>query len=136
MAEEQNLPLPEALRALRPNSIWSWEGVNLEGLNWQDIQADRPSDSEIIEKAKEIQAALPWKKLREERDRRMKAVDWITLRSVRTGDPIPADWAEYMQSLADITSTQTPTLVAGQVSGVTWPTRPDGKPPLDGFRTR
>lgn len=122
------LPLPQAISTLSPGRAWSLTGDNVSGLNWQDDPAFRPSDAAIIEKAEEIFAQLPFKILRKQRDARMREVDWVTLRSMRTGDPIPNEWKEYMQSLADITETSEPKLVNGLLIGVNWPNRPDGKP--------
>ena len=55
---------------------------------------------------------------RVERDRRMAAADWVTLRSVRTGQPIPADWAAYLQALADVPE------LPGFPTAFDWPTPP------------
>lgn len=132
--DEENLPLAQALYILRPNCVWSMEGDSYEGISWQDDPAQKPTKDEVIAKAREILAELPYRRLRAERDLRMKAVDWVTLRSVRTGEPISQEWRAYMQALADITETQTPVLGPDRVLLVTWPIRPDGKAPLDGLR--
>lgn len=55
---------------------------------------------------------------RHERDLRMLASDWVTLRAFRTGQPIPPDWAAYMQALADVT------LQPGFPDAIDWPTPP------------
>ena len=123
----QILPLSQAIIKLAPNCVWSLTGDDLSGLDWLDDPKKRPSDKDIINTAKEIYDQLPLKILRKQRDARMKEVDWVTLRSVRTGDPIPQEWKDYMQSLADITKTSTPVLVNGVLMGVEWPERPDGK---------
>lgn len=121
----EELPLVLAIRELAPNCCWSLEGVSISGLKWDDDINLRPSNDAIITKAREIKAQIPWNMLRRQRDQRMREVDWVTLRSVRTGEPIPQEWLDYMQALADITKTQTPMMVAGQLANVTWPTRPD-----------
>ena len=56
--------------------------------------------------------------VRAERDRRMAASDWVTLRAVRTSTPVPADWAAYLQALADVPEQ------AGFPHTVEWPTIP------------
>jgi hypothetical protein len=48
----------------------------------------------------------------------MAESDWVTLRALRTGQPIPSDWAAYMQALADLP--QQP----GFPESITWPTPP------------
>lgn len=55
---------------------------------------------------------------RAERDRRMADADWVTLRAVRTGQPIPQAWAAYMQALADVPDQP------GFPDSITWPTPP------------
>lgn len=55
---------------------------------------------------------------RAERDRRMDATIGVTLKAFRTGQPIPADWAAYMQALADVP--QQP----GFPESITWPPPP------------
>ena len=122
------LPLPLAIEQLAPNCIWSLTGDTLEGLEWNDDINLRPSDQDIIAKAQELKAQKPMKRLRQLRDYRLKEVDWVTLRAIRTGEPIPEEWKGYMQALADITETSEPQLVGGQLVGVEWPERPDGIP--------
>ena len=56
--------------------------------------------------------------VRAERYRRMTAADWVTLRAVRTGTPVPADWAAYLQALADVPEQ------AGFPLTVEWPVAP------------
>jgi hypothetical protein len=55
---------------------------------------------------------------RADRGRRMAAADWVTLRSVRTGQSIPADWAAYLQALADVPAQ------AGFPTSIVWPVPP------------
>lgn len=56
--------------------------------------------------------------VRAERYRRMTAADWVTLRAVRTGTAVPAEWAAYLQALADVPDQ------AGFPHTVEWPTIP------------
>lgn len=56
--------------------------------------------------------------VRAERDVRMAAADWVTLRAVRTGQPVPPDWAAYLQALADVPAQ------AGFPVTVIWPEPP------------
>jgi len=129
------LPLPLAIRELAPTSRWSLIGEDLSGLVWEDDPTTRPTDEEILTKAREIKAQAPLALLRRQRDARMREVDWVTLRAMRTGEAISQEWKDYMQALADITETSTPSIVAGVLVGVTWPTRPDGKPAGSAYRT-
>lgn len=122
------LPLPQAIAELAPNCAWQLIGYEYENLVWLDDPSKKPSKEAVIARAQELYDEIPWKKLRKERDVRMKEVDWVTLRSVRTGEPIPQEWLDYMQALADITKTSTPIMVDGELRNVNWPTRPDGQP--------
>lgn len=49
---------------------------------------------------------------RAKRDALMAESDWVSLRAMETGEPVPKAWLEYRQALRDITET-----------GV-WPTKP------------
>lgn len=131
MADEQNtnLPISTALSVLCPNNRWSIQADDLSTLEWSDAAEDRPTDAVITAKAEELLAAAPLRRLRQLRDERMREVDWVTLRAARTGEPIPQEWRDYMQALADITDqVGNATLSGREIFGVTWPERPDGKP--------
>lgn len=120
----EDLPLAAALVELCGSAEWAI-GSTWESLEWRGNPADKPNKEAVIAKAREILAARPMAALRYERDRKLKEVDWITLRSVRTGEPIPQQWKEYMQALADITKTANPVLRDGRLDGVVWPTKPE-----------
>ena len=122
------LPIPQAIRELAPNCRWSMEGYDWEDVKWEDDLDKKPSKEAVIARAKEIKAEVPYVILRKQRDARMREVDWVTLRAMRTGEPIPQEWKDYMQALADITETHTPVFVDGALINVPWPERPDGKP--------
>jgi hypothetical protein len=127
--------LPRAVAELAPNCKWSLVGYSYDGLTWEDDVNKKPSKEAVEQKAKELYEQRPWDMLRRQRDNRMKEVDWVTLRAMRTGESISDEWQKYMQDLADITSTSTPVIVDGELLGVNWPERPDGKPagPYRGF---
>lgn len=131
MADEQNknLPISAALSVMCPNNRWAIEEDDLSKLVWNDSEEARPTDAAIIAKAEELLAAAPLRRLRQLRDERLREVDWVTLRAMRTGEPIPQEWKDYMQALADITDqVGNATLSGREIFGVTWPERPDGKP--------
>ncbi|ACB34496.1 hypothetical protein Lcho_2230 [Leptothrix cholodnii SP-6] len=56
--------------------------------------------------------------VRSERDRRMAGADWVTLRAMRRGEPVPTEWAAYLQALADVPAQP------GFPFEVTWPVEP------------
>lgn len=127
--------LPRAIAELSPKCKWSLVGYSYDGLTWDDDINKKPSREDAEKRAKELFDQRPWDVLRKQRDMRMKEVDWVTLRSARTGEPIPEDWKNYMKTLADITLTSEPKLIDGELYGVEWPERPDGRPagPYRGF---
>lgn len=55
--------------------------------------------------------------VRAHRDYLLQDSDWIVSRSYERGDPVPADWATYRQSLRDVT------LQDGFPYSVIWPTK-------------
>ena len=56
--------------------------------------------------------------LREERNKKLAATDWIVTKAFETGGGVPESWKTYRQALRDITlSTQS-------IFSVTWPTEP------------
>lgn len=127
---EAILPVPLALEELAPDCVWSMEGNLYENLVWESDESLKPSKEETLTKAKEIHDARPMQALRMVRDARLKEVDWVTLRSIRTKTEIPLDWQNYMQQLADLPANSDPKLVDGQLINVEWPKRPDGKEPI------
>jgi len=64
-----------------------------------------------------IDLGQAWSAVRAERDRRLAACDWVTLRAQETGEPVPAQWLAYRQALRDITSEPDPLAVV-------WPLQP------------
>lgn len=64
-----------------------------------------------------IDLTQAWSAVRAERDRRLAACDWVTLRAQETGKPVLAPWMAYRQALRDITDQPDPLAVV-------WPTPP------------
>lgn len=59
-----------------------------------------------------------FEEFRQERNRRLAEVDWVTLKAYSTGTPVPEEWVTYMQTLRDLPSvTEDPT-------NPVWPTPP------------
>jgi hypothetical protein len=128
MEDIRNLPIAAAIADLAPGAAWSLREDDLSSLTWDSIDPPRPTDEAIIARAREMKAAVPMKMLRRERDARLKEVDWVTLRAMRTGEAVPQEWRDYMQALADITEGAEPIMAGKFVTNITWPERPDGVP--------
>ena len=64
-----------------------------------------------------LDLAQAWAAVRAQRDARLAACDWVTLRAQETGDPVPGRWLAYRQALRDITDQADPLAIV-------WPTPP------------
>lgn len=116
--------LPEAIYALEPNAHFRINGdFTFENLTWEPHvdKAIIPTDQAIAQKAKELEAAYPMVLLREERDKKLTETDWWAM-SDRT---MTSEQTAYRQALRDLPSTASPTIENGQLSNVTWPTKPE-----------
>lgn len=56
---------------------------------------------------------------RAERDRLLADCDWVVMRSVEQGAPVPAPWAAYRTALRDLTAQP------GFPAAITWPKPPN-----------
>ena len=113
----------KAIGRLVPGARFDVVGNSLEGIHWLDSNKIRPSDSDIMAEMQKAEDALPMKRLREERDKRLAEVDWWTSRAL-DGIELTQEQKDYRQALRDLPSTASPTLVNGMLSNVTWPTKP------------
>ena len=84
-----------------------------------------PSQEEIDAKRKELRAAEPMRLLRQERDRRIAQTDWRATVDYPGTDQTA--WLTYRQALRDLPATTAkPQLDEnGQLTNVTWPTKPE-----------
>jgi len=56
---------------------------------------------------------------RAKRDRLLTASDWMTVRAMDTGNPVPTEWQTYRQALRDITGQP------GFPDTIDWPEKPE-----------
>ena len=79
------------------------------GTTWESIKFppgyEKPPKEAFDARLKELVDAQPLKDLRAERDRRLAATDWVTLKAYSTSTPVPEAWATYMQALRDLPAT-------------------------------
>ena len=84
-------------------------GGSQVGTTWESIQFppghEKPPKEEFEAKLKELVDAQPLKELRQERDRRLQAVDWVATRAFTTDTPVSEEWKAYMQALRDLPAT-------------------------------
>ena len=122
------LTLADAIRALRPNSGYILRGDTYSGLEW-DSTDPLPTEDEVNAKLAELEAAEPHRLLREERDRRLTACDWVVAKHTEHGKMVPEDWKIYRQALRDLPSiSYRPELDESgdlKMNSVAWPTPPE-----------
>lgn len=86
------------------------------------IMTDRQTEIDRL-----VQEALDNEPSEEEKDRTqrddlLKETDWIVIKYLDIGDPVPQEWSDYRQALRDITEQ------AGFPGNVDWPTEPTTTP--------
>ena len=120
--------IPAELQVLAPGAEWVLRGTEYSGLEWIDGHGhNKPTAAAITAKIAELEAAEPLRVLRQERDKRLAACDWVVTKANELGTEVPADWKTYRQALRDLPETATPTLDEMgnlDVSSVTWPSEP------------
>ena len=82
------------------------------------IEGEKPPKEEFEAKLQELIDARPWKKLREERDKRLAKCDWVATKAFTTNTPVPEEWKTYMQALRDLPANTT------DPENPVWPTPP------------
>ena len=119
----------DALIALKPKTKWILDGDTYAGLKWLDETQTKPTEEEINAKLAELEAAEPFRVLREERNRRLAQCDWIVTKNAEYGQNISKEWRAYRQALRDLPSiTYRPELNGNgtlKMDSVAWPTPPE-----------
>ena len=115
-----------ALVSLRPTSKWNWVDSDYADLNW--ISSDtKPTEAEIDAELARLNNAEPMKLLREERNIRLAACDWVVLSDSQLTTTKKTAWKTYRQSLRDLPASASPKLDSDgnlDISSVTFPTEP------------
>ena len=124
-----NYTITEALTLLKPQARWVCRGDTYAGLEWLDETQTKPTEEEINAKLAELEAAEPFRVLREERNRRLAQCDWIVTNNAEYGQNISKEWRAYRQALRDLPSiTYRPELNGNgtlKMDSVAWPTPPE-----------
>ena len=119
----------DALVALRPGAEWNVTGNIYSGIEWLDKGQTLPTEDEVNNKIAELQAAKPFRLLREERDKRLTACDWVVAKHTEHGKMVPEDWKIYRQALRDLPNiSYRPELTefgSLKMDSVAWPTPPE-----------
>ena len=120
-----------ALNALRPDAKWIVRGLPPnEVIEWNDTKQTQPTEDEINAKLSELQAAEPFRLLREERNRRLAECDWIVTKNAEYGHNISIPWRNYRQALRDLpnltyTSPELDEFGNLKINSIAWPTPPE-----------
>ena len=124
-----NIDITAALLDLRPNSSFSVIGNEYSGIKWYSKDSIVPTEEEVNNKIAELQAAEPHKLLREERNKRLTACDWVVAKHTEHGKMVPEDWKRYRQALRDLPNiSYRPELDENgrlNMDSVAWPTPPE-----------
>ena len=124
-----NYTITEALTLLKPEARWVCRGDTYAGLEWLDETQTKPTEDEVNAKITELETAEPHKLLREERDKRLTACDWVVAKHTEHGKMVPEDWKIYRQALRDLPSiSYRPELNEFgtlKMDSVAWPTPPE-----------
>ena len=115
----------ELAKINHPNS-----GVYISGKCESDLSGVTLTDGstlsftfdDVLAKKTELQNAEPMRLLRQERNRKLAETDWWC-----ASDQTPTQaQLDYRQALRDLPANSTPSLDEnGQLTGVTWPTKPE-----------
>ena len=123
-----NIDITAALLVLRPNSSFSVIGNDYSGIKWHSDD-EVPTEEEVNNKITELKAAEPHKLLREERDKRLTACDWVVAKHIEHGKMVPEKWKIYRQALRDLPNiSYRPQLDKNgflDMNSVSWPTLPE-----------
>ncbi len=99
---------PQSLQTIafpdKPDQYHTW---NWTTKIWEDIRTQ------------EQKSTLANIKARQERDKLLNNSDWVVVKALEQGEPVPENWRTYRQQLRDIT--QQP----GYPLTITWPTPPN-----------
>ena len=96
----------DAIMSFYPKAIFQMStDDDYEHLTWLSTDIPKPSKEELLQKVEQLKAERPLKELRQERDRRLQAADWVAVKAFTTSTPVPEAWATYMQALRDLPAT-------------------------------
>ena len=121
--------ITSALIELKPNAEWTLRGDTYADLEWLDKMQPKPTEEEVNAKVSELEKNEPFRLLREERDRRLTACDWVVAKHTEHGKIVPENWKRYRQALRDLPSVSYRPEMDGQgqlkMDSVAWPTPPE-----------
>ena len=121
------ITLIQVIQELRPGAQCRIYGDTYNDIIWDDKNQTIPTEDEVNERLKELQAGLVYKLLREERNKRLAETDWTQLKDIDLDIIRERNWKNYRQALRDLPSKSNPKLDSYgnlDMSSITWPTKP------------
>ena len=121
------ITIVEALISLKPKAQWNLIGFDYSGLEWLDEIETKPTEDELNAKIAELEAAEPFRLLREERNKLIAETDWTQLKDISLDSIREKNWKEYRKALRDLPNGSTPKLDSNgglDMSSVNWPDKP------------
>ena len=121
------ITLIQVIQELRPGAQCRIYGDTYNDIIWDDKNQTIPTEDEVNERLKELQAGLVYKLLREERNKRLAETDWTQLKDIDLDIIRERNWKNYRQALRDLPAKSNPKLSEDgglDMSSVTWPTKP------------
>ena len=121
------ITLMQVIQELRPGAQCRISGDTYDDIMWDDEKQRIPTEDEVNEKLKELQAGLVYKLLREERNRRLAECDWTQLKDIDLDIIRERNWKNYRQALRDLPSKSKPKLSEDgglDMSSISWPDKP------------
>ena len=117
----RNYDIGDVIQELYPEgAAYVLTGIEYSGLDWRDSR-EKPTEEVLSARLKELRAAEPMRLLREERDRRIMETDWWAGQDLT----MTQDQKDYRQALRNLPSSASPKIENGQLTNVTWPTKPE-----------
>ena len=99
------MDITEIIREYYPRSGYSIVNNDYDRLTWYDTTVPKPTKEELLEKWEHVKVKIPWKDLRQERNRRLAEVDWIFTSDYDLSVSDHAAWMAYRKALRDLPST-------------------------------
>ena len=93
--------ITDAIMSLKPGAEWVLRGTEYSGLEWLDSGQTQPTEEEVTNELKKLDAAEPMRLLRHERDKRIALTDWRASSDLTITD----SWKTYRQALRDLPQT-------------------------------
>ena len=115
------IDITTAILAIEPNASFICKSNSYDKITWLSSTVRKPSREEVNAKIKELEKYEPMNYLRIKRNQLLLETDWWAT-SDRT---MTTEQTAYRQALRDLPSTASPTIENGQLSNVTWPTKPE-----------